>query len=143
MDTVRVLLVCNQLLVRAGIRHLLERAGIVLAGEATTCQEALMLTGRERPDVVVLDLDSPAEALACLEQLAASHESTDAIRLSTRRAASTVSGRVRSCHPQAPTSDTASAKSPGNRASRAVIRGIPLAFSSARSIVTGPKEGRT
>jgi two-component system, NarL family, nitrate/nitrite response regulator NarL len=87
VDAVRVLLVCNQLLVRAGLRHLLERAGIVLAGEATTCQEALMLTARERPDIVVLDLDSPTEAFVCLERLASAPEPARVIALSDRNTA--------------------------------------------------------
>jgi DNA-binding NarL/FixJ family response regulator len=89
MDSIRVLLVSNQLLMRAGLRHLLETAGIVLVGEAATCDEALILSARDDPDVVVLDLDSRGDTLACLEELAAGEdEGRRVIALSDRGHAS-------------------------------------------------------
>lgn len=55
---IRVLLVDDHGLVRAGIRLLIEsRAGLKVVGEAGTRGDAVLLANRERPDVILLDLD--------------------------------------------------------------------------------------
>jgi two-component system nitrate/nitrite response regulator NarL len=57
LQAIRVLLVEDHTVIRAGLRLLLEsRRGLVVVGEATTCAEALELVARERPDIILLDL---------------------------------------------------------------------------------------
>jgi two-component system, NarL family, response regulator NreC len=57
---VRVLLVDDQTLVRAGVRAMLDQeADIEIVGEAATGEEAILLAERCRPDVVLMDLDMP------------------------------------------------------------------------------------
>lgn len=54
---VRILLCDDHAVVRAGLRALLASApGIEVVGEAGSGEEAIMLTGRLRPDVVLMDL---------------------------------------------------------------------------------------
>lgn len=55
----RVLLVDDQEIVRAGLRVLLRRAGIGIAGEARTAAEAVAKAARLKPDVVLLDVRLP------------------------------------------------------------------------------------
>lgn len=57
---IRVLLVEDHALVRAGLRALLERAGdIRVLGEASNGQEAVELTQSLKPDVVIMDIMMP------------------------------------------------------------------------------------
>jgi DNA-binding NarL/FixJ family response regulator len=57
---IRVLLADDESLVRAGLRALLEHEGdIQVAGDASDGLEAVDLTRRERPDVVVMDVNMP------------------------------------------------------------------------------------
>lgn len=59
-DAIRVLLVDDHPLVRAGIRRVLEsRPGLTVVGEATNGAEALRLIQGLAPDIVVLDLAMP------------------------------------------------------------------------------------
>src|SRR5262249_50284766 len=56
MSAIRVLLVHNHALVRAGLRLLIEsQEGFRLVGQTNSYQEAVVLAGRERPDVILLD----------------------------------------------------------------------------------------
>jgi DNA-binding NarL/FixJ family response regulator len=55
----RVVLADNHALVRQGIRALLEKAGIEVAGEASDGQEALLLVAAIAPDVAILDIGMP------------------------------------------------------------------------------------
>ena len=56
----RVLIVDDHTLVRAGIRRLLEGfEGVEVAGEAGSAQEALDLVALRHPDIVLLDLSMP------------------------------------------------------------------------------------
>ncbi|QUX29186.1 response regulator transcription factor [Nocardiopsis akebiae] len=68
---IRVLLVDDQPLVRAGVRALLERdEGIGVVAESENGREALADIDRHRPDVVLLDLQMPAmDGLAVLREL--------------------------------------------------------------------------
>ncbi len=60
MKTIRVLLVDDHAIVRAGLRALLETAGdIQVIGEAENGQQAVRETRRLQPDVVLLDLAMP------------------------------------------------------------------------------------
>ncbi len=57
---IRVLLVEDHALVRAGLRALLERAGdIHVLGEASNGQEGVKLTREIKPDVVIMDIMMP------------------------------------------------------------------------------------
>ena len=57
--------VSDQLLLRAGLRSVLEASGIVVVGEAAGCEEALPLAVQESPDVILLDLRSRNNMVAC------------------------------------------------------------------------------
>jgi DNA-binding NarL/FixJ family response regulator len=57
---IRVVLVDDQMLIRQGIRSLLELAGdVAIVAEAADGEEAVTVVERERPDVVLLDLRMP------------------------------------------------------------------------------------
>jgi len=59
-DRIRVLIADDHLIVREGLRLLLETAtDIVLAGEACNGAEAVEIARREHPDVVLMDLSMP------------------------------------------------------------------------------------
>ena len=77
---IRVVLAEDHLLVRAGIRALLERAGdIHVLGEASNGQEAIDLTLALKPDVVLLDIMMPR--LNGIQAARAIHESRLAARI--------------------------------------------------------------
>ncbi|HYF91110.1 MAG TPA: response regulator transcription factor [Symbiobacteriaceae bacterium] len=60
METLRLLLVEDQTVVREGLRQLVEsEPGLTVAGEAGTVAEATALAAERRPDVVLLDLKLP------------------------------------------------------------------------------------
>ena len=82
---IRVLLISDLLLVRAGIRYLLDSAGIRLVGEAATRAEARALAEERHPEVIVVDLDSRADTFECVEELVATATSSRIIALSDRR----------------------------------------------------------
>jgi DNA-binding NarL/FixJ family response regulator len=56
---VRVLLVDDHDLFRAGLRNLLEQQGVDIVGEAASGSEALKLVREGAPDVVIMDLNMP------------------------------------------------------------------------------------
>jgi DNA-binding NarL/FixJ family response regulator len=56
---IRVLVADDQALLRGSFRVLLETSGMDLVGEACTGVEAVYLTERERPDVVLMDVRMP------------------------------------------------------------------------------------
>lgn len=60
MSTIRVLIADDHLILRAGLRTLLEAtAGIEVAAEAKSGKEAIALTREHKPDVVVTDIGMP------------------------------------------------------------------------------------
>jgi DNA-binding NarL/FixJ family response regulator len=77
-DAIRIVLVDDHLVVRAGLRALLGSvADIRIVGEAANGQEALELIDRVTPDVAVLDLDMPVMGgRAVLESLVARQSPT-------------------------------------------------------------------
>jgi two-component system, NarL family, response regulator DevR len=66
---VRVLLVDDQEIVRAGLRAVIGAAGIVVVGEAATVAEAIKAAARLVPDVVLMDVRLPdgSGVTACRE----------------------------------------------------------------------------
>jgi DNA-binding NarL/FixJ family response regulator len=72
-QTIRLLLVDDQIIVREGLRLLLEnQTGLAVAGEAANCQDAVALAAREHPDIILLDLDlGSSHGLDCLPELLA------------------------------------------------------------------------
>lgn len=73
VQAIRLLLVDDQVIVREGLRLLLEnQAGLTVAGEAATCPDAVALAAREQPDIILLDLDlGTTHGLDCLPELLA------------------------------------------------------------------------
>lgn len=60
---IRVLLADDHMIVRTGIRHVLEsEPGFEVVGEAATGSEAVSLAARLQPDVVILDISMPGES---------------------------------------------------------------------------------
>ncbi|MBV9723747.1 MAG: response regulator transcription factor [Gammaproteobacteria bacterium] len=57
--TIRLVLADDHVLVRQGLRKLLEAAGFVVAGEAGDGLEAVHLVRRENPDVAIIDIGMP------------------------------------------------------------------------------------
>ncbi len=57
--TIRLVLADDHVLVRQGLRKLLESAGFVVAGEATDGREAVHVVARENPDVAIIDIGMP------------------------------------------------------------------------------------
>jgi DNA-binding NarL/FixJ family response regulator len=68
---IRVVLVEDQMLVRRGIRSLLELAGdIAIVADAATADEGEAVIRREKPDVVLLDIRMPGkDGIALLHEL--------------------------------------------------------------------------
>jgi len=59
-DQVRVLLIDDHPIVRAGLRHVIEQGGrLLVVGEGKTGRDAVRLAGELRPDVVVMDISMP------------------------------------------------------------------------------------
>jgi len=59
-ELIRVLIVDDHAVVREGLRHVISRQmDMIVAGEASSCAEALRLLGEERFDVVVCDVKLP------------------------------------------------------------------------------------
>ena len=60
---IRVVLVDDHAVVRAGLRMLIEsRPGIIVVGKAGNGAEALAVVTRTQPDIIVLDLDLGGES---------------------------------------------------------------------------------
>src|SRR5262249_19702374 len=56
---IRIILAEDHVMVRQGLRVLLEQVGMVVIGEASDGQEALRLAKEHRPDVAILDIAMP------------------------------------------------------------------------------------
>jgi DNA-binding NarL/FixJ family response regulator len=80
VERIRVLLVDDHALIRAGIRALLENAGVVeVVGESGNGRDALDLIAQLRPDVALIDLTMPG--LSGFEVLKAASEKFPEVRL--------------------------------------------------------------
>ena len=77
---IRVLVADDHMIVRTGIRHVLEsETDFVVVGEAGTGSEAISLVSELRPDVVVLDISMPDQS--GLEVAARLHSGSTATRI--------------------------------------------------------------
>lgn len=81
---IRVLVADDHMIVRTGIRHVLEgQAEFEVVGEAASGEEALELTPRLKPDVVLLDISMPGPSgLQVTERLRATSPGTRVLILS-------------------------------------------------------------
>ena len=70
-EAIRVLAVEDHPVMRLGVRALLEREGLVIAGITATCAEALDLVREDEPDVILLDLGLP-DAVERIREVSAS-----------------------------------------------------------------------
>jgi two-component system, NarL family, nitrate/nitrite response regulator NarL len=62
-EPIRILLIDDHVIVRAGLRMLIENhKGMVVVGEAGTRIDALAIAAREKPQVILLDLDMGNES---------------------------------------------------------------------------------
>src|SRR5437899_5311964 len=84
----RVLLVDDHEIYRAGLRGLLEEAGIDIVGEAATGETALELVEAKHPNVVIMDLNMPGiGGIEAARQIATLAPLTRAIMLTVSSAA--------------------------------------------------------
>lgn len=82
----RVLLIDDHALFRMGLRELLERRGIETIGVVANGEQGLALVGRERPDVVLLDMRMPGmNGLEVLKSLRLEHPQVPVVMLTTSR----------------------------------------------------------
>jgi DNA-binding NarL/FixJ family response regulator len=80
----RVLVVDDQELVRAGFCVILEAAGLTVAGEAADGAQAVEIAARERPDVVLMDVRMPVmNGLEATRLIKASPDSPKVVILTT------------------------------------------------------------
>ena len=88
MTTIRVALADDHLVVRAGIRAVLERIeGIVIVGEAANGREALALVEQFQPQVLLTDITMPElNGLELTARISKSHPSVRVIVLSMHSA---------------------------------------------------------
>jgi len=85
MSRIRVLVVDDQALFREGLRTLLEfREDLEVVGEAANGEEALFMTARLRPQVVLMDLRMPVlDGVEATRRLKESHPECKVIALTT------------------------------------------------------------
>src|SRR6266496_4867108 len=80
-NRIRILLIDDHELVRTGLRIALERhPHLAVVGEAGNRADALAIAARERPDIILLDLDlGGVSSLDCLPELLAATKGGRAI----------------------------------------------------------------
>jgi DNA-binding NarL/FixJ family response regulator len=91
----RVLLVDDHEIYRAGLRGLLEEAGIDIVGEAATGEAALQLVEQKHPSVVIMDLNMPGiGGIEAARQIATLAPLTRVIMLTVSSAAPDITDAV-------------------------------------------------
>jgi DNA-binding NarL/FixJ family response regulator len=56
-------------MMRAGLRLLLEASGMLVSDEASNCEEAVAMAARQRPNIILIDLDLAKGSLECFADL--------------------------------------------------------------------------
>lgn len=84
LQTTGVLVVDDHRVLRTGLRLILDRSrGVRCVGEASTAEEALRVADRERPDVVVMDMQMPGMGgIAGTRELLRRHPAVHVVMLS-------------------------------------------------------------
>ncbi|MFT4258959.1 response regulator [Microbacterium sp.] len=83
-ETIRVLLVDDQQLVRLGFRLVLESEGMVVVGEAGDGAEAVRLVGDLAPDIVLMDVRMPGtDGITATERIVQRHPEVRVLVLTT------------------------------------------------------------
>jgi DNA-binding NarL/FixJ family response regulator len=97
MNSIRVVVVDDQHLVRSGFRMILEsEPGIDVVGEAADGREAIEVTERSRPDVVLMDIRMPGlDGIAATEAITARADAPRVLVLTTFDADEYVFGALR------------------------------------------------
>lgn len=123
VKTIRVLVADDHMIVRSGIRHVLEsEPDFEVVGEAKSGSEAISLASKLRPDVVVLDISMPDQSgLEVAARLRGSASTTRVLILSMHDNAEYVLESVRAGAHGYLLKDTAATEL--RRAIRAVCRG--------------------
>ena len=70
---IKVLLVSDLLMMRQALRLLLEANGCAVVAEVARCEEATDAAGNLVPDIFLVDVDSGAATLECLDELVSTH----------------------------------------------------------------------
>jgi len=85
MERIRLVIADDHPVVRAGLRGMLAgQPGFEIVGEAATGAEAVALTSRLRPDVVLMDLRMPEmDGVTAIEHIRAQHPETHVLVLTT------------------------------------------------------------
>ncbi|MBT2229215.1 response regulator transcription factor [Nonomuraea sp. NEAU-A123] len=74
---IRVLVVDDQVLIRAGLAALLRAAGLEVVGEAADGEEAIRLAAAVKPEVILMDIRMPGiSGITATERILAAAEST-------------------------------------------------------------------
>lgn len=82
-ESISVVLVEDEDLVRASVRNILERSGFVVRAEAATAGDGVRATLRERPDICLVDIGLPdGTGLDVAREVARSSPSTAVVMLS-------------------------------------------------------------
>ena len=141
---IRVLVADDHMIVRSGIRHVLEsESGFEVVGEAGSGGEALALTSELKPDVVVLDISMPDQSgLEVAARIREDVESARVLILSMHNNAEYVLESVRAGAHGYLLKDTAATDL--REAIRAVCRGEsyfspPVASATTSAITSGAK----
>ena len=85
---IRVLLVDDHVVVRKGLRALLDReAGVEVTGEAEDSEQALRVADRLRPDVILMDLEMPGiGGVEATRRITETHHETKVVVLTSHAA---------------------------------------------------------
>ena len=85
MNPIRVMITDDHLIVREGLRLILETAdGIEIVGEASDGAECLLLVAERKPDVILMDLQMPRmDGITAIEHLRSEHPEIAIVILTT------------------------------------------------------------
>jgi two-component system response regulator NreC len=83
MSMVRVVLADDHTILRNGLRHVLERQGFSIVGEAGDGREAIEVVERTKPDVIIMDIAMPLlNGIEAAKRITSDHPKTAVLILS-------------------------------------------------------------